>query len=119
VFGLMVRFTCKNEHSATAFDALVARTGEHIRANEPDTLVYAVHRVEGRPLERIFYELYRSAAAFASHESQDHIRRFLAEREQYLTSTQVDRLDLVSAKGVRAAPPEPAEARPELPPHQA
>ncbi|MEU5160754.1 antibiotic biosynthesis monooxygenase [Streptomyces sp. NPDC020875] len=100
MFGLMVRFTCKDEAAAAAFDELVARTGEHIRANEPGTVIYAVHRVDGRPLERIFYELYRDAAAFEAHESQGYVREFLEERERYLSSTQVDRLDFVSGKGV-------------------
>lgn len=96
----MVRFTCKDEAAARAFDELVARTGEEIRAHEPGTVIYAVHRVDGRPLERIFYELYRDEAAFQAHESQEYVRSFLAEREQYLASTEVDRLDLVGGKGV-------------------
>lgn len=100
MFGLMVRFTCRDELAATGFDALVARTGEQIRANEPGTLIYAVHRVDGRPLERIFYELYRDADAFEAHESQDYVQAFLAARDQFLTATEVDRLDLMSAKGV-------------------
>ncbi|MCU4748512.1 putative quinol monooxygenase [Streptomyces sp. G-5] len=100
MFGLMVRFTCKDEAAAAAFDELVALTGEQIRANEPGTVIYTVHRVDGRPLERIFYELYRDVAAFDTHESQDYVRSFLAEREQYLASTEVDRLDFVSGKGV-------------------
>ncbi|MCU7824224.1 putative quinol monooxygenase [Kitasatospora sp. DSM 101779] len=100
MFGLMVRFTCKDESAAAAFDDLVARTGELIRVNEPGTTVYAVHRVDGRPLERIFYELYRDRAAFDEHESKGYVKVFLAERDQYLSSVEVDRLDLVSAKGV-------------------
>lgn len=100
MFGLLVRFTCKDESSAAAFDGLVARTGEQIRANEPGTVVYAVHRVDGLPLERVFYELYRDKDAFEAHESRDYVQAFLAEREQYLSATEVDRLDLVSAKGV-------------------
>src|SRR5690606_5693902 len=100
MFGLMVRFTCKDEDAAAKFDELVARTGERIRAEEPGTLIYTVHRVEGRPLERIFYELYRDKDAFEAHESQDYIRTFLAEREQYLAATEVDRLDFMSGKGV-------------------
>ena len=100
MFGLVVRFTCKDETSAAAFDDLVARTGEQIRANEPGTVVYAVHRVDGRPLQRIFYELYRDKAAFDDHEAKDYVRAFLAERDDYLSSTEVDFLDLVSAKGV-------------------
>ncbi|MEU1624136.1 antibiotic biosynthesis monooxygenase [Streptomyces sp. NPDC020096] len=100
MFGLMVRFTCKDESAAAEFDSLVARTGEQIRANEPGTVIYAVHRVDGRPLERIFYELYRDKDAFEVHESQDYVKAFLAAREQYLASTEVDRLDFVSGKGV-------------------
>lgn len=100
MFGLMVRFTCKDEEAAAAFDELVARTGEQIKAHEPGTLIYTVHRVDGRPLERIFYELYRDKDAFEVHEEQEYVKTFLSAREQYLSSTEVDRLDLVSGKGV-------------------
>ncbi|MEU6550189.1 antibiotic biosynthesis monooxygenase [Streptomyces sp. NPDC046915] len=100
MFGLFVRFTCKDDEAAAAFDDLVARTGEQIRANEPGTVVYAVHRVDGRPLERVFYELYRDKDAFEEHESKDYVRAFLSERDQYLSATEVDRLDFVSGKGV-------------------
>ncbi len=100
MFGLMVRFTCKDESAAAGFDDLVARTGEQIRANEPGTVIYTVHRVDGRPLERIFYELYRDQEAFQAHESQDYVKAFLAARNQYLSATEVDRLDFVSGKGV-------------------
>ncbi|MCF6525581.1 putative quinol monooxygenase [Streptomyces sp. JJ36] len=100
MFGLMVRFTCKDAAAAAAFDALVEETGEQIRQHEPETLIYTVHRVDGRPLERIFYELYRDEEAFQAHEEQDHVKAFLAAREQYLSATEVDRLDFVSGKGV-------------------
>lgn len=102
MFGLMVRFTCKDEEAAAAFDELVARTGQQITAHEPGTLVYTVHRVQGRPLERIFYELYRDRDAFDVHESQDYVQAFLTAREKYLSSTNVDQLDLISGKGVGA-----------------
>ncbi|MFP8882732.1 putative quinol monooxygenase [Streptomyces mangrovi] len=100
MFGLMVRFTCKDEAAAAAFDALVVRTGEQIHAHEPETVIYTVHRVDGRPLERIFYELYRDADAFAFHEAQDYVRAFLDERDRYLSAVEVDRLEFVSGKGV-------------------
>lgn len=102
MFGLMVRFTCKDEEAAAAFDELVARTGEKIKAHEPGTLVYTVHRVAGSPLERIFYELYRDQLAFETHESQDYVKAFLSERGQHLSATEVDRLDFMSGKGVDA-----------------
>jgi quinol monooxygenase YgiN len=99
MFGLFVRFTCKDEASAQAHDRLVAETAEGIRADEPGTLVYAVHTVEGEPLQRIFYELYRDKAAFEAHGEAPHTRRYLAERDQYLASTEVDWLTLQTGKG--------------------
>ena len=50
MFGLCVRFTCKDEASAEAYDRLVAETVEAIKTDEPGTLVYATHLVEGQPL---------------------------------------------------------------------
>jgi quinol monooxygenase YgiN len=99
MFGLSVRFTCKDADSAEGFDKLVAETVAQIRQREPGTLVYAVHAVEGRPLERFFYELYRDRAAFEAHEEQAHTRRMLAEREQYLSAKEVDFLSLLTGKG--------------------
>lgn len=99
MFGLSVRFTCRDADSAAGFDRLVAETVPQIRQHEPGTLVYAVHTVEGKPLERIFYELYRDRAAFDAHEGQPHTRRFLAGRERFLASTEVDFLSLQAGKG--------------------
>jgi quinol monooxygenase YgiN len=99
MFGLAVRFTCKDAASAEGFDALVAETVPQIRQHEPGTLVYAVHTVEDKPLQRIFYELYRDRDAFDAHESQPHTRRMLAEREQYLAGVEVDFLTLQAGKG--------------------
>jgi quinol monooxygenase YgiN len=99
MFGLMVRFTCKDPESAEGFDKLVAETVPRVRQHEPGTVVYAVHAVEGKPLERIFYELYRDRAALEAHQEQEHTRRFLAEREQYLAAREVDRLSLLVGKG--------------------
>jgi quinol monooxygenase YgiN len=88
-FALVVRFTMHPE-TVAAFDALVADTAAGIREREPGTLIYACHRVQGQPRQRIFYELYRNRAAFEAHEAQPHTRRFLAEREPMLESTEVD-----------------------------
>ena len=98
-FGLCVRFTCKDEAAAEGYDQLVAETIEAIKANEPGTLVYASHTVEGQPLQRIFYELYRDRAAFEAHEASPHTRRYLEARDQYLASTEVDWLTLQTGKG--------------------
>lgn len=99
MFGLVVRFTCKDEASAEAFDRLVAETVDKIREREPGALVYATHRVEGRPLQRIFYELYRDRAAFEAHEEQEHTKHFLSAREGFLASVEVDWLELQAGKG--------------------
>lgn len=96
-FGLVVRFELRPGHEA-AFDALVERTLAGIRAQEPGTSVYVSHAVEGAPLQRIFYELYESRAAFDEHERQPHVRRFLAEREQHVASVEVDVLTAIAGK---------------------
>jgi quinol monooxygenase YgiN len=99
VLGLSVRFTCKDDVSAWAYDRLAEELVEGVRAHEPGTVVYAVHRVEGQPLQRIHYELYRDRAAFEAHEAAPHTRRYLAERDAYLASTEVDWLTLQAGKG--------------------
>jgi quinol monooxygenase YgiN len=99
MIGLSVRFTCKDAESAAGFDRLAAETVPLIRQREPGTLVYAVHSVEGNPLQRVFYELYRDQAALDAHQEQEHVRRFLAERDQYLAGREVDRLSLLIGKG--------------------
>jgi quinol monooxygenase YgiN len=99
MFGLFVRFTCKDQASAEAYDKLVAETIKAIKANEPGTLVYASHLVDGEPLQRIFYELYKDKAAFEAHEAAPHTRRYLDQRGQYLASTEVDWLTLQAGKG--------------------
>jgi len=99
MYALSVRFTCKDQASAEAYDKLVAETIEQIKANEPGTIVYASHTVRDQPLQRIFYELYRDEDAFAAHEAAPHTRRYLAERDQYLAATEVDWLTLQAGKG--------------------
>jgi quinol monooxygenase YgiN len=99
MFGLCVRFTCKNQTSAEMYDRLVAETIEAIKVHEPGTLVYASHLVDGQPLQRIFYELYLDEDAFRAHEAAAHTRRYLNERDQYLASTEVDWLTLQTGKG--------------------
>lgn len=101
MFALVVRFDLKDEDAAASFDRLAAETLLGIEAQEPGTLVYATHRVEGEPLARVFYEFYRDRAAFEEHERQPHTLRFLAEREQYLSDVRVEFLEPVGAKGVQ------------------
>ena len=96
-FALVVRFTVRPE-AETEFDELIARTIAEIRKREPGTLVYACHRVNGSPRQRIVYELYRDRAAFDEHEGQEHVRHFLAAREALLEFTEVDFMALLDGK---------------------
>lgn len=96
-YALTVRFTTRDADAAQQFDALVARTLEGIR-REPGTLVYVSHVPEDEPLVRVFYELYADYEAFQAHEAQDHTKRMLSEREQYLTSTEVEFLNEITGK---------------------
>jgi len=96
-FALVVRFTVRPEAEAE-FDDLIARTTAEIRSREPGTLVYACHRVDGAPRQRIFYELYRDREAFDAHERQEHVRHFLGAREALLESAEVDFMTLLDGK---------------------
>ncbi|MFJ7248082.1 putative quinol monooxygenase [Kitasatospora sp. NPDC098652] len=98
-FGLVVRFVAHDATAAQAFDALAEEALNGIRAEEPGTLVYVNHAVANDPRVRVFYELYTDREAFEEHERQPHVRRFLAERGQYLESFEVTFLDEVSGKG--------------------
>ena len=75
------------------------RQSKAIKANEPGTLVYASHLVEGQPLQRIFYELYRDKAAFEAHEAARTRVATWTSEHQYLASTEVDWLTLQTGKG--------------------
>jgi quinol monooxygenase YgiN len=99
MFALVVRFYLRDEVAAEGFDALVADTAPRIRDSEPGTLIYAVHKVKDAPLSRVFYELYESREAFDQHEANERTKRFLAEREQYLTGVRVEFLDSPTGKG--------------------
>lgn len=101
MFGLYVRFTCKDEEAARGFDELIGRTLPEIKRQEPGTLVYAIHRIESEPLVRTFYELYADRAAFDAHEEQEHVKVFLGERGRYVESVHVDWLTLEVGKGVQ------------------
>ena len=100
MFALVVRFDLR-PGMAEEFDKLVAETAPLIASSEPGTLVYATHQVDGEPDVRVFYELYRDHDAFEEHERQDHVRRFLTERETYLAGPpRVEFLDFLGGKGI-------------------
>jgi quinol monooxygenase YgiN len=84
-FGLVVRFELLDGREE-AFDDLTAAILQAIRASEPGTLAYLVHRDGSNPAVRVFYELYENETAFETHETQPHVRRFLNERSHHLRS---------------------------------
>ncbi|MBT2410433.1 antibiotic biosynthesis monooxygenase [Streptomyces sp. ISL-12] len=97
-FGLVVRFTLRDQQAETAFDGLCAETLAGIKSREPETLTYVMHIPVDEPLVRVFYELYADRSAFEAHEEQSHTNRFLVEREQFLTGTEVTSLDAIAGK---------------------
>ena len=74
-----------------------------ITEREPGTLVYATHRVEGEPLARVFYEVYRDRDAFEAHEVADHVQRFHAQKDPLLFRTRVEMLSPGSSTGLNLA----------------
>jgi quinol monooxygenase YgiN len=79
VFAIAVRFDLTDEAAAGRFDDLVAATVPGILAEEEGTLVYTPHRVDGEPLARLFYEVYRDRAAHAAHEARPATAAFLEQ----------------------------------------
>lgn len=110
--ALIVRFTLRPGR-AEAFDALMHATVAGIATHEPRTLAYAVHAPEDQPDVRIFYELYTGAEALAEHESQPTTRRFLDALDEYVTSSEVQRLRVVTATGVAGLPTEAEQSAPD------
>jgi quinol monooxygenase YgiN len=83
------------------FDELVAETRAAIERDEPDTLIYLTHEVNGEPAARVFYEVYRDRTAFDVHEQNAHTRHFLEQRERYLAAApRVEVLGSARGKGV-------------------
>lgn len=92
VFILVVRFELPDAKAVQAFDGLTAEAVPLIRAHEPGTLVYDPHTVEGAPLSRVFYEVYRDREAHAEHERQPHTQQFLTALRALVTETRVEAL---------------------------
>jgi quinol monooxygenase YgiN len=95
--AVVVRFTVHQGREAE-FDDLVARTAAIVRSHEPDTLVYAWHRVQDAPRDRVFYGLWDDRAAFLTHAGQPHMRQFQDAREPLLESTRADYLVIADGK---------------------
>ena len=99
----MVRFDCRDKGAVARFDELTAAVVQQITEKEPGTLVYATHSVDGAPLARIFYEVYRDRNAFAAHEAAEHVQLFHARKDPLLVDRRVEFLSPGIAKGLVAA----------------
>jgi quinol monooxygenase YgiN len=90
MFVLVVRFDCRDAAAAARFDVLTAEAVREITAKEPGTVLYATHAVEGEPLARVFYEVYRDRLAFEAHEAAEHVKQFHAAKDPLLTGARVE-----------------------------
>jgi quinol monooxygenase YgiN len=100
VFVIVVRFDLLDESAAVAFDALTAEALPSIVDTEPGTLVYAVHRVEGEALSRVFYEVYADRDAHLAHEANPPTRRFLDQMQPHLSAVRAEFLESPVGKNV-------------------
>lgn len=62
-------------------EAILLEQVAAVRAAEPDCLVYRLHRSADDPTTFLFYEQYRSEAAFACHRKAPHLAAFQARRQ--------------------------------------
>ncbi|HEY0871248.1 MAG TPA: antibiotic biosynthesis monooxygenase [Acidothermaceae bacterium] len=95
MFALVVRFDLPDGASAREFDELTAAAVPLIHSHEPGTLVYETYAVEGEPLARLFYEVYRDRGAHGEHERQPHTAKFLATIATLVAQTRVEYLSQV------------------------
>ena len=63
-------------------EALLKRQVAVVRANEPDCLAYRLHRLTQDPTAFLFYEQYRTEAAFEAHRKAPHLAAFQGERKE-------------------------------------
>jgi len=48
----------------------------HVKAQEPGTLTYVLHRSTGDPTEFVFYEVYADQGALATHGGSEQMQKF-------------------------------------------
>lgn len=114
-YGRITMYTLIDGHQE-AFDRLAAEVTRAVIQREPGTLVYACHSVDNAPTQRIFYQLFRDAAAVEEHTRQPHVQRFAGEARAHVAGTNVIELTANAAK-VAGPPagPAPAVPRPAAP----
>ncbi|MCO6004370.1 antibiotic biosynthesis monooxygenase [Actinoallomurus purpureus] len=117
-YGRITMYTLHEGHQ-DAFDRLAAEVTRAVIERDPGTVVYACHAVDNAPLQRIFYQLFRDAAAVENHTRQPHVQRFAGEARAHVAGTNVIEL---TTTAVKVAPPPDAQRPPhdgQRPPHDA
>ncbi len=87
--GIAVRFDLPDARALAAFDALVADVLPGFAADEPGTLLYAVHAVDGEPLARVFYEEY-AEGGHAAHEARPATAAFLGRVRELVAGVRAE-----------------------------
>jgi quinol monooxygenase YgiN len=103
-YGRITIYTLLDGH-AEVFDRLAADVTRAVSESEPGTLVYACHIVDNAVNQRIFYQLFRDAAAVAEHTRQPHVQRFAGAARAHVAATNVIELTVRSMKVAPAAVP--------------
>lgn len=62
--------------SEAAFEEAAKAMIATVRASEPGTLTYILHKNEKDPTEYTYYEVYQDQAAFDSHGKTEHMKAF-------------------------------------------
>jgi len=65
-------------------EAILLKQVEAVREAEPDCLVYRPHRSTKEPVAFLFYEQYRSEAAFQFHRTAPHLAEFQQQRKDLM-----------------------------------
>lgn len=69
--GLIVTLTIQDGKQAE-FEAAMGELIAAVRANEPDTMLYALHRTKGSTTEYVMLEQYRTEEALDAHGKTAH-----------------------------------------------
>lgn len=89
--AIAVRFDLPDDGALAEFDAEVDELLAGIEADEPGTLTYAVHAVDGEPLARVFYETYEPGG-HAAHEQRPATAAFLDRARELASSVRAEHL---------------------------
>jgi quinol monooxygenase YgiN len=100
-YGRITIYTLLEGH-AEVFDRLAAEVTRAVSESEPGTIVYACHAVDNTADQRIFYQLFRDAAAVEEHTRQPHVQRFAGAVRAHVAATNVIELTVRTGK---VAPP--------------